>query len=94
MYSDDSLSPIKRDTSNMDAVVRRSLDTTDHTKTSTVQTNLLYWIMLVFPHVDGDRNSNKKDSEERMQSTAEHNNDGNTRHHTKRPGGKGEADSQ
>ena len=40
--------------------------------------NLLYWIMMVFPHVDGDSNSDNQDSEERMQSTAEHGDDGNT----------------
>ena len=76
---DDSHSPIKRVTSNMAAVVRGSQDTTDHTESSTVQMNLLYWIMMVFPHVDGDSNSDKQDSEERMQLTAEHGDDGNTR---------------
>ena len=33
---------------------------------------------MVFPHVDDDSNSDKKDSEERMQSTAEHGDDGDT----------------
>ena len=33
---------------------------------------------MVFPHVDDDSNSDQKDSEERMQSTAEHGDDGDT----------------
>ena len=40
--------------------------------------NQLYWIMMVFPLVDGDSKENKQESEERTQPTAEHDDNGDT----------------
>ena len=38
----------------------------------------LYWIMMVFPLVDGDNKENKQEGEERRQPTAGHGDDGDT----------------